>query len=72
MRLDLVFMKSTSYDTKAAIRTLEILDYVIDKIDLSTDASSIRVYPAKPDYIMLAEYFRREKKIESRLEKINF
>lgn len=47
-------------------------DYVLDKVDLSTDASYIRVLPAKPGYIMLIEYFRKAKKIETRLEKINY
>ena len=47
-------------------------DYVVDKVDLSTEATSIRVFPAKAGYILLTEYFKKEKKLESRLEKINY
>lgn len=43
-----------------------------DKITLKTKSTEIRVYPAKPGYIMINEYFRKEKKMESRLEKFNF
>lgn len=46
--------------------------YVTDKIDLTTDATNIMVFPAKPGYIMLAEYFKKKKKLETRLEKINY
>ena len=47
-------------------------DYVLDKIDLKTEASNIFVNPAKPGYVLLTEYYRKEKKLESRLEKINY
>ncbi len=43
-----------------------------DKISLKTEASKLRVYPAKPGYIMINEYFKKEKKMNSRLEKFNF
>ena len=47
-------------------------DYVVDKIDLTTDASYISVFPAKPGYILISEYFKKAKKLETRLEKINY
>jgi len=47
-------------------------DYVLDKIDLETDATRINVFPAKPGYILLTEYYKKKKKLESRLEKINY
>jgi hypothetical protein len=46
--------------------------FVKDKISLKTESTALRVYPAKPGYIMINEYFKKEKKFESRLEKINF
>jgi len=43
-----------------------------DKIDLKSDASSLRVLPAKPGYLAIIEYFKKEKKLEYRLEPINY
>jgi hypothetical protein len=43
-----------------------------DKISLKTESTSLRVFPAKPGYIMINEYFKKLKKSESRLEKLNF
>lgn len=42
-----------------------------DKINLKTKASSIKVFPAKTGFIMLMEYFKKEKKLDMRLEKMN-
>lgn len=47
-------------------------DFVVDKIDLSNDASWISVSPAKAGYIMITEYYKKEKRMDSRLEKINY
>ncbi|MCG8330657.1 MAG: hypothetical protein MI974_23370 [Chitinophagales bacterium] len=43
-----------------------------DKIDLSTDATELRVLPAKTGYIAIWEYFRKDKKMDIHLERINF
>lgn len=43
-----------------------------DKLSLKTEASSLRVMPGKPGYILLTEYFRKDKKLDMRLEKINY
>ncbi|HHH50006.1 MAG TPA: hypothetical protein ENK52_03400, partial [Saprospiraceae bacterium] len=43
-------------------------EYSTDKIDLGKRAYRLRVFPAKPGYVMVAEYLRKEKKIEMRLE----
>ena len=43
-----------------------------DQLTLKTDASSLRVFPGKPGYVMVSEYFRKQKKLETRLEKINY
>jgi hypothetical protein len=47
-------------------------DYVTDKISLETEATDIMVMPSKPGSVLLLEYFKKEKNIKLRLEKINF
>lgn len=42
-----------------------------DKIQLTSKAKWMRIFPAKPGFIMLQEYFKKEKRMEMRLEKIN-
>lgn len=42
-----------------------------DKINLQSKAKWMRVFPAKPGSIMILEYFKKEKKLEMHLEKIN-
>jgi hypothetical protein len=42
-----------------------------DKVQLKTKASSQRVFPAKPGYVSILEYFKKEKKLDFRLEKLN-
>lgn len=41
-----------------------------DKIELQSKASKMRIFPAKAGSVMIMEYFKKEKKIELRLEKI--
>jgi hypothetical protein len=47
-------------------------DQVKDKMDLETEASDLYVMPAKPGFLLIAEYYRKEGKIELKLEPINF
>ena len=42
-----------------------------DKIKLESKASSMKVFPAKTGSVMILEYFKKEKKLELRLEKLN-
>jgi hypothetical protein len=42
-----------------------------DKINLTTSASTIRILPAKPGFVLMVEYFKKDKKLDIRLEKIN-
>jgi len=42
-----------------------------DKINLSTKASRMTVLPAKPGSVLLMEYFKKEKRIDLRMEKLN-
>lgn len=46
--------------------------FTTDKIDLSTESTRLFIYPGKPGYILIYEYFRKEKKVDLRLESINF
>jgi hypothetical protein len=45
---------------------------VKDKIDLETEATDLYVMPAKPGFLLIAEYYRKENKMELKLEPINF
>ena len=42
-----------------------------DKIELKTKASTLRVLPAKPGSVLLLEYFKRDKRMDLRMEKVN-
>lgn len=42
-----------------------------DKIKLSSKATVTRIYPAKQGYVGIYEYYRKDKKIEFHLEKLN-
>ncbi|RAW00434.1 hypothetical protein DQQ10_15410 [Pseudochryseolinea flava] len=46
--------------------------FTVDKIDLVRKGSKYFVYRAKPGYVMISEYFEKEKRIDRRLEKINY
>lgn len=47
-------------------------EFVVDKMPMSRKSTQFYVYKAKPGYVLVTEYQRKEKKFESRLEKINF
>ncbi len=42
-----------------------------DKINLKTEASNISVMPAKPGSVLLIEYFKKAKRLDMHMEKIN-
>ncbi|TDW99570.1 DUF6770 family protein [Dinghuibacter silviterrae] len=42
-----------------------------DKIELKTKASNQRVLPGQPGFVMVYEYFKKDKRIDLRLEKLN-
>jgi hypothetical protein len=42
-----------------------------DKINLKSKATDLQVMPAKPGSVLIIEYFKKEKKLEMRMEKIN-
>lgn len=47
-------------------------EFSTDKISLQTEASELQVFVAKPGYVMISEYFSKAKKMDLRLEKINY
>jgi hypothetical protein len=53
--------------------TLNYLDneWVSDKIKMTSSSRDFDVLPGKPGYVMVFEYFRKQKKIDMRLEKLN-
>ncbi|MFY0256176.1 DUF6770 family protein [Chitinophaga sp. 30R24] len=42
-----------------------------DKINLKSKASKLKVFPAKPGSVMILEYFKKDKRLDCRLEKIS-
>ena len=42
-----------------------------DKINLKTNASKMVILPAKPGSVLLIEYFKKEKRLDLRMEKLN-
>lgn len=46
--------------------------YAIDKLPLKKEGSLLGIMPGKAGYVTIFEYFKKEKKLDMRLEKINF
>ena len=46
--------------------------FTVDKLELNRKSTEYFVSKAKNGYILITEYFRKEKRFESRLEKINY
>ena len=46
--------------------------FSVDKMPLNRKSTEYYVYRAKEGYVLITEYFRKEKRIDTRLEKINF
>lgn len=47
-------------------------ELTVDKYDVKSKARIFRVLPAKPGNVLIWEYFKKEKAIDLRLEKVNF
>ncbi len=43
-----------------------------DRVKFDTKSTWQHVYQGKPGYVMISEYFKKEKKMEFRMEKVNF
>jgi hypothetical protein len=46
--------------------------FTVDKLPLNRKSSTYFVYRAKEGYVLVNEYFAKEKRLESRLEKLNY
>lgn len=44
--------------------------FVTDKMQVKSKASKLKIFPAKPGSVMILEYFKKDKRIDIRLEKI--
>lgn len=44
--------------------------FTTDKIELKSKASSMKVFPAKSGTVMILEYFKKDKRLDFRLEKV--
>lgn len=47
-------------------------NFVVDSMPLDRRSSAYFVFPAKEGFVMVTEYFRKEKRVDSRLEKVNY
>jgi hypothetical protein len=45
--------------------------FKVDKIDGTSNATSSFLYPAKPGYVMLVDYLKKEKRMGMKLVKLN-
>lgn len=45
--------------------------FLNDRLELTSEASRLRVLPAKQGFVMVMEYFRKDKRLNIRLEKMN-
>ena len=43
----------------------------MDKIDLTSTANYSYVYPAKPGYVMIADYYKKKSQLGMKLVKLN-
>lgn len=47
-------------------------EFTVDKLSLNRKSTAYRVYRGKPGYVMVNEYFENEKRLDTRLEKLNY
>ena len=45
--------------------------FTIDKIDGTSNATSSYVYPAKPGYVMMVDYLKKQSQVGMKLVKLN-
>ncbi|HUS01620.1 MAG TPA: DUF6770 family protein [Chitinophagaceae bacterium] len=45
--------------------------FTTDKIELKSKATQMKVFPAKPGSVMIMEYFKKDKRLDFRLEKLS-
>ncbi len=68
------FDKEKGEATKKVVGNIVFGDngkYAVDKIDLTSTANYSYVYPAKPGYVMIADYFKKKGQLGMKLVKLN-
>lgn len=74
LQLDLIkrSIKDKSYKGET-FNTVSYVDGNVTtyKINLTSKASWLKVFPAKPGSIIIMEYFKKDKRLEMRLKKMN-
>lgn len=69
-----------NYDKEKGEKTKRIIGNVafgdngqfkVDKIDMTSSATASYLYPAKPGYLMMVDYLKKEKKVGMKLVKVN-
>jgi hypothetical protein len=66
--------KEKGEQTKKIIGNLAFGDngqFKLDKIDMTSNATASFLYPAKPGYLMMVEYLKKDKKVGMKLVKVN-
>jgi hypothetical protein len=75
------YVSYINYDREQGQRSKNVLGtivytpekvFTVDKLPLSRRSTSYYVYKGKEGYVLITEYFRSEKRMESRLEKVNY
>jgi hypothetical protein len=75
------YVSYVNYDRESGQKAKNVLgmiiytpekNFVVDKLPMSRRSADFYIYKAKEGYVLITEYFRKEKKMESRLEKINY
>ncbi len=46
--------------------------FSVDKIDLDRNSDKFFIYPAKQGYVMISEYYEKEKRLDRRIVKLNY
>lgn len=68
------FDKEKGAATKRVIGDIAFGDngkYAVDKIDMTSDANYSYLYPAKPGYVMIADYYKKKSQLGMKLVKLN-
>ena len=69
-----------NYDKEKGEKTKKIIgnmafgdngQFKLDKIDMTSSATASYLYPAKPGYLMMLDYLKKEKKVGMKLVKVN-
>ena len=75
MVLNAIVMNSKNFKDKTKFVSVKLSNSKIigtDEIEVNQDATWVDFIDAKPGYILIAEYYEKEKKLDKRLEKLTY